>query len=180
LQSLALEAVDLGAQFVAIENVQFPDNSGVYATFGGNVMGMSRIDVLNSFIEQLEARAEEKSARVAVWFPVTAITNTAGQENRYGGTILNTVGRELALNVSPGQYGGSIDENGLVIQDPAANPAGAVTAALNYTKQGIPADAKMIAVVSAGGADTVSLLEAAKTAGAAEYILYNEDGIYGQ
>jgi hypothetical protein len=178
LQALALEAVGLGAEFVALENVQFPDNSGVYATFGGNVMGMSRIDVLNSFVEELEARAEEKSARVAVWFPVTAIVNTTGQENRYGGTILGTVGRELALDVSPAQYGGGIDENGLVIQDPAANPAGAVTAAFSYTKQGIPGDTTMVAVINATGVDAASQIEAAKSAGAGEYVLYSEDGIY--
>ncbi len=178
LQSLALEAIDLGAEYVALENVQFPDNSGIYATFGDGVLGMSRADVLKSFMSELEEKAALKSARVAVWFPVTAVTRTDGQENRYGGTILGTVGAELALNVSPSQYGGDINLNGLVITAPIQNPTAAVSSAVSYVKRGLSSDTKLTAVLSGPFNNLSALLEAARTAGAEEYVLFDEEGNY--
>jgi hypothetical protein len=171
LRSLALEAADAGAVLIALENVQFPDNSGIYATFGEGAPGLSRADALKNFVTGLEEAALAKSARVAVWFSGTDILRTQGQENRYGGGIMSTAGQNLVLDVSPGQYGEPANSGGLVIASPATDPLNAVSSAVSFAKNALSPESTVIAAIRASG-DIEAQIKAAQDAGAEEYIRY--------
>lgn len=190
LESLALEAADAGAKMIVLENVRFPDNSGVYATFGKSPVTMGRSEILRAFVEYLTGRAEEKNARIAVYYPVTEQSGDQEQANRYGGSPLKIPVKHMLLGAQPSQFGGDYSEGGLEIAQPLQDPAGAVKASVNYTKRGVSPDAAMIPMLQ-GGNDapfnnaqsyTVSQvkaqIEAARELGLDEYVLYNSNGEY--
>lgn len=159
ISSLADEAFDAGVKLLVLENVQFPDNSAVYATFGKDVPTMSRAEILQTTVSNLQNRAEEKGARVAVTFPVTAATQTVGEENRYGGSILKIVGGYLLLDVSPSQFGNSFSQNGLVIEDAGQDPMGAIKSATDYIRQGISPEAKIIPMLNGAEGDASEVVK---------------------
>lgn len=144
INSLADEAFDAGVKLLVLENVQFPDNSAVYATFGKDAVAMSRAEILETTVLNLQKKAEEKGARVAVTFPVTAVTRTEGEDSRYGGSILKTVGKYLLLDVSPSQFANGFSQNGLEIENAGQDPVGAVKAAIDYIKQGVSPETEII------------------------------------
>lgn len=190
LSSIALEAVGAGAEAVVLENVQFPDNSAVYASFGESAVAMSRSEILKTFVVDLTARAEEKNARVMVYFPVVEVTRQEGEDNRYGGSILKIPDEFLLLGAEPLQFGGAYNAGGLDIKDPLGDPADAVKAAVSYVKQGIPASTKIIPMLQGGNdadfnkttvytdVQVKAQIAAAAEAGLDEYVLYNDKGEY--
>lgn len=168
ISSLAGEAFDAGVKFLALENLQFPDNSAVYATFGKDSATMSRAEILQATVANLEKIAEEKGARVAVTFSVTDVTRTNGEETRYGGSILKTAGKYLLLDVSPSQFEGAFSQNGLEITNAETDPAEAIKTAINYIKPGISPEAMIIPMLA--NADD-GQTAAVKTLGYEEYFL---------
>lgn len=144
LTGLADEAFDAGVKLLALENVQFPDNSAVYATFGKDAVAMSRAEILETTVTNLQNRAGGKGARVAVTFPVTAVTRTEGEESRYGGSIIKTAGEYLLLDVSVAQFEAGFSQNGLELANAGENPANTVKAAIDYVRRSAGLQAEII------------------------------------
>lgn len=159
INSLAEEAFDAGVKLLVLENVQFPDNSAVYATFGKDAVAMSRAEILETTVINLQKKAEEKGARVAVTFPVTAVTNTEGEGNRYGGSILKIAGEYLLLDVSPSQFASGFSQNGLDIGNAGQDPIGAVRTAIDYIRQGVSHETKIIPILSGGDGEQEAIIK---------------------
>lgn len=190
LDSIAIEAVDAGAKLVLLENVQFPDNSGVYATFGRNAIAMSRSEILQSFMSNLSKLAGEKGARAVAVYTTLEVAQEQGKDVRYGGNPLNIAGGMVAVNVSPSQFGGDYSGGGLQIEKPLSDPDAAVATSLDYAKRSVGGDIKIIPVLQGGNdqpfnenrlytaEQLAAQIKAAGDFGADEYILYNANGQY--
>lgn len=190
LEAIALEAVDAGAKLVVLENVRFPDNSGVYATFGRNAVAMSRSEILQSFMSNLGRLTEEKGAKAVAGYTMLESTQEQGRDDRYGGSPLKIANGAIALNVSPSQFGGDYYAGGLQIAKPLSDPVGAIVACLGYAKSTAGEGVKIIPILQGGNdlpfnentpytAEQVAAqIKAAEMSGADEYILYNANARY--
>ncbi len=180
IDAIAKEAIDAGAKMLVLENVQFPDSSGVYATFGKDATLMSRAEILQTTVSDLTADATAANVRLAVSCSVVDATNDKGADTRYGGSILKIPQEYLLLNTSPSQYDGDYAANGLEITKPLENPAETTEKAITYAKQGVNADTKIIPMLQGGGdlALTDAQIKAVEKLSLQEYFLFNQDGIY--
>lgn len=179
IASIMTEVIDAGAGLVALEDVRFPDNSAVYASFGAEAQGISRAQVLKSVIIELTKLAGEKSAQVAAYFPVIEVTNTELEANRYGGGILETTAGFIMPGVLLPQFGEGYSSGGLEVAAPLSNSAATVKTALSYVKQGVPPDTKLIPVLEGGNRELIaSQIAALNELGIEEYVLYELEGRY--
>lgn len=159
LSSLVDEALDAGVKMLVLENFQFPDNSAVYASFGADAESISRAEILKTTVSDYQKKAEGKGARVAVTFPVTAVTRTEGENNRYGGSILAVVDKYLLLDASPSQFGTGFSQNGLEIGNAKENPADAIKTAISYVKQGVASETEIIPMLEGELSEQTAVLK---------------------
>lgn len=187
---LALEAVELGAKLVVLENFQFPENSLANASFGTAAAGVGRSAVLQAFAASLDRQLEEKGARAAVYVTALSLTQTVENESRYGGNPLEVVGGHVVVGALPYGFGGDISVEGLTVTQAIQDPGAAVEAVLGYVQAGFGTATPGVIPLLQGGNEDVNAAQpytkaqidaqiaAAKAQGAEEYILYSTKGAY--
>lgn len=190
ISGLALEAAELGAELVVLENYQFPAYSGANADFG-ETGDLNRQEALAQFTGELTEKLAEKDARLAIYVTAISLTQPLENETRYGGSPLLSAGDTIAFGVLPYQFGGDYEAEGLVVTAPIENPGAAVEAMLAYlTAASATATRTVIPLIQGGpeptvlGADSYSRIQvdaqisAVEARDIQEYILYSTEGDY--
>lgn len=193
ITDLAVEAVKSGAKLVILQDFQFADGSdSPNANFGESAGTISRSQVLSEFVAQITAAVEAQDGRLGVYLPVSALTETARNEVRYGGDPLACVGNTLVLGLLPYQFGNGFDADGLVIESPYQDPAETVATAIAYGAarlSQVNAKAAIIPLLQGGAEPLINtmLMDAAQVkaqvsaalrANGKDYILYQSAGEY--
>lgn len=194
VSALALEAADMGARMVVLENAQFPSYSESNAGFGPGSQDVTRSQILSLFIDELTAALRHKGARTAIYLPAISLTQESENVTRYGGSPLDIAGDCILLGALPYQFGGGYDTGGLTVEQPVANPGGATEAILAYTVEAYQrsgAEPPTILPLLQGGSEpdvnaaapytkvqVDAQIGAVKAAGLSEYFLYSTTGNY--
>lgn len=186
--SLARESVQLGAAFVLLEDVRFPDGSlNSNATFGAQADGVTRAEILARFVGEVQAAVEAAGGRAGVYLPAIAATQANYNETRYGGNPFTVLGDTISVGLLPYQFGTGYAAEGLEIIQPDVYPLTAVRAALAYI-QGITGSDTTLIPLLQGGTESGSApitrevldgqIEAVTEAGCTQYILHQTAGQY--
>jgi hypothetical protein len=192
ITSLCLEAADAGAGLVMLDSFQFPLGSVNNANFGSRAGVVSRQDMLKSYQEELTAKLEEKETRTAIYLPALTLTQEMENESRYGGNPLYSAGGNIVLGALPYSFPLGFAYNDETFTQPFENPGEAAGLALsialdaeNFSEEP-PAFIPLLQGGSEPGQNSVvytadaihSQIEAAKSRGIEEYILFATDGDY--
>jgi len=189
---LADEITSQGVGMLVLENLRFPDNSATYAVFNEEETdpSQSRAEILRDTLARITEICRRNDARIAVFYTALEPVLSEGEQNRYGGPVLQVATGTLLLDVRPALFGADYPQSGLEITDPLQNPAEAVAAALTYVKSGALPDTQIIPYLQGGNAERFNAehlygkeqvdaqIKAAGDLGFDEYFLFSADGEY--
>lgn len=182
ITDLSNELVSMGCTNILLDSVQFPSGEALDMTdYGSKQDTMTKQEVLQGFISNLEQDLSSKGAKLIVQVPAMAAIEE--QENQYGGNVLALGAQNLALAIFPSELGNSITVGEQTISSPAKNPAETVQAILSQIKttMGNSSTIELFAVLETEN-NTKEQVEAQKSAietnGVTNYILYNAEGNY--
>lgn len=194
ITDLAMEAVQLGAKMVVLDDLHYPAGSEANANFGPLFADTPRADVLKSYVSELDAKLLANGARLAVYISAASLLQPYENETRYGGTPLYLAGESVVINALPYQYDAEgFTEGQITLEKPIENPVAAVNASLSLFLDAYPPAGKApayIPLIQGGNEKGVNdstpytrevvqaQIEAVKSRGLEEYILYVTDGNY--
>ena len=124
IADLAVEAAELGAVLVVLDDFQFPPNSLTGDAYFGDTGGISRAARLKDFADELTVTLAEHGARLAVYMPAIAIAS-GPNETFHGGPAENILSEHTALGTLPYQFPFGFTSEAFTLQNPLED--------LNYT-----------------------------------------------
>ena len=132
LTDLALEAVELGAVMVVLDELRFPPNSETIAVFPG-ADGLTRAQRLRQFADELTATLSEHEARLAIYMPSVALASPPNT-TLFGGPAADILSEHTMLGALPYQFPAWFASEDLALPNPLED--------LDYTIERIIAHAR--------------------------------------
>lgn len=141
-----------------------------------NSMGKSDLDtstpiseILSQFIAEAQSAAQKYQAKVSVSYPSTAYWTA--KPITYGGEAGGIKAGRISPVIRLSDYGKKLTFGETVIENPAADPAGAVKAVIDQIKAKTAAQNPEIIPIIPSGQDTQAVIQALQKAGIDRYIV---------
>jgi len=117
ITDLALEAAELGAVMIVLDDFQFPPNSLTGDAHFGDTGGLTRAARLKDFADELTVTLAGQGARLAIYMPAIAIASEPN-ETLHGGPAENIFSEYTVLGALPYQFPFGFAGEELSLQNP--------------------------------------------------------------
>lgn len=181
--AIARELAEMGAVMVILDGVRFPDDMTGSATYGPAAAGISRGEILKSFVVQVEEELAPLGVRTGVYVSATAVGHV-NRDKRYGGDPLAVAGETAVIGILSEELSSGYLAEGVFVTPPARDAAATVTEVLAYVQTHTPV--KHVIPVLQGGSTVFTAeqmqgqISAAQAAGCKESFLFSSTGAYVQ
>jgi len=134
ITDLALEAVELGAVMVVLDDFQFPTNSLTQDAYFGDTQGLSRAERLRQFADELTEILDEQGARLAVHMTSVSLASEPNL-TLFGGPAADILSGHTLLSALPYQFPFGFAAEGLELQNPLENLDYTLTQIVSHATQ---------------------------------------------